>query len=167
MVMNRDIQQEILIRAAEAYPFALDDENLNELCQIFGDNKLFRELKYLEESELLHNEAIIISIDNCIYFGVVKITNKGLDFIQSDGGISAILNVVTVRFEPDTLTALIAAKINQSDLPEAERSKLVEAVKELPSDGIKHLMTKVLDKGVENIPNLVRIISDTLNNIPS
>lgn len=166
-VMDRNLQQEILIRATEDYPFAMSDENLEELCRIFDKKKVARELKYLEESKLLHNEAIIISLDNCISFGVIKITNRGLDFLQSDGGISAILNVVTVRFESDTLTALIAAKINQSDLPEDDKSQLVEAVKELPADGIKHLMTKVLDKGIENIPNLVRIISETLNNIPS
>ncbi|MFH7805463.1 hypothetical protein [Acinetobacter sp. BSP-53] len=165
--MNRNLQQEILIQAAEAYPLAMSDESLEELRRNFGDEKLVRELKYLEESKLLHHESIIIGIDNNISFGIIKITNKGLDFIQSDGGISAILNVVTVRFESDTLTALIATRINESDLPEDDRNKLVEAVKELPSDGIKHLMTKVLDKGVENIPNLVRIISDTLNNIPS
>lgn len=165
MIMNRNLQQEILIQAAEAYPLAMSDESLEELRRNFGDEKLVRELKYLEESKLLHHESIIIGIDNNISFGIIKITNKGLDFIQSDGGISAILNVVTVRFESDTLAALLTAKINQSDLPDDEKSSLVAAVKDLPADGMKHLMTRVLDKGIDSIPNLVPYLMQTISSI--
>lgn len=163
--MNRNLQQEILIQAAEAYPLAMSDESLEELRRNFGDEKLVRELKYLEESKLLHHESIIIGIDNSLSFGIIKITNKGLDFIQSDGGISAILNVVTVRFEADTLAALLTAKINQSELTDDEKSSLVEAVKDLPAEGIKYLMTKVLDKGIDSIPNLAPYLMQTLSNM--
>ena len=44
MIMNRNLQQEILIQAAEAYPLAMSDESLEELRRNFGDEKLVREL---------------------------------------------------------------------------------------------------------------------------
>ena len=45
------------------------------------------------------------------------ITAKGLDFLEDDGGLSAILGAITVKLDPDDLRALIAARIEESDLP--------------------------------------------------
>src|SRR5882672_5223716 len=56
---------------------------------------------------------------------VATITVKGLDFLQDDGGLGAILNVVTVRFEAETLRALIEAKVDASDEPPEQKSAMV------------------------------------------
>lgn len=166
MILNRALQQEILIQTANAYPFALGHEELSSGIWINTDIKeLGRELQYLVEHGLLQKDAISISIDNQIGLQNIKITKDGIDFLQADGGLSAILNVVTVRFEADTLTALLTTKINQSDLPEDEKNSLVEAVKDLPAEGMKQLMTRVLDKGIDSIPNLVPYLMQTLSNM--
>lgn len=166
MILNRALQQEILMQTAHAYPFALGWDELSSGIWINTDIKeLARELQYLVENRLLDKDAISISIDNQISLSNIKITNKGIDFLQADGGLSAILNVMTVRFEADTLAALLTAKINQSDLPEDEKNNLVEAVKDLPVDGMKHLMTRVLDKGIDSIPNFMPYLMQTLSSI--
>lgn len=166
MILNRDLQQEILLQTANAYPFALGDEELSSgIWKDTGEKELARELQYLIESKFLHKDALILSADNIPSLGNVKITNLGLDYLQADGGISAILNVVTVRFEPDTLKALLASKIDSADIPAEEKSELMKAVEDLPADGLRHVMTRVLDKGMENIPHLIPYLSQVLNSM--
>lgn len=166
MILNRALQQEILIQTANAYPFALGYEELSSGIWVNTDIKeLGKELQYLVEHGLLQKDAISISLDNQIGLQNIKITKDGIDFLQADGGLSAILNVVTVRFEAATLAALLTTKINQSDLPDDEKNSLIAAVKDLPADGMKHLMTRVLDKGIDSIPNLVPYLMQTLSNM--
>ena len=87
-----------------------------------------------------------------------KITSRGIDFLRDDGGLAAILGVKTIKIHADTLSelkALLADKLNQSDLPEAEKAKLQEKFAEYGDVGIKHLITKLLDVGVQNLPKLI------------
>jgi hypothetical protein len=58
-----------------------------------------------------------------------KITARGLDFLEDDGGLGAILNVVTIRLEADTLRQLLETKINASDMPEADKQTLLAKLK--------------------------------------
>jgi len=165
-MLNRALQQEILMQTAKAYPFALGYEELStDIWKNTEEKELARELQYLVEHGLLHKNAISFSLDNQISLCNVKITNKGMDFLQEDGGLSAILNVVTVKFEADTLKALLTSKINSSDEPDEKKSELIKAVEGLPADGLRHLMTKVLDKGMDSIPHLMPYLSQALNNM--
>jgi hypothetical protein len=166
MILNRALQQEILIQTANAYPFALSYEELSSgIWKNTDEKELARELQYLVENKFLDKDAIFFSIDNQISLGNVKITSRGMDFLQEDGGLSAILNVVTVRFEPDTLKALLTSKINSADIEAEKKSELMKAVEELPADGLRHVMTRVLDKGMENIPHLIPYLSQVLNSM--
>ena len=74
-------------------------------------------LIYLQEHQL---------IDGTLVNGNMEIWNpgitaKGLDFLEDDGGLSAILGAITVKLDPDDLRALIAARIEESDLPTEQR----------------------------------------------
>lgn len=165
-MLNRALQQEILIQTAKAYPFALGYEELStDIWKNTEEKELARELQYLVEHGLLDKDAISFSIDNQISLRNIKITNKGMDFLQEDGGLSAILNVVTVKFEADTLKAILTSKIDAADIPADEKSELMKAVEGLPADGLRHLMTKVLDKGMDSIPHLIPYLSQALNSI--
>ncbi|MDN5625390.1 MAG: hypothetical protein L0G96_19815, partial [Acinetobacter sp.] len=92
----------------------------------------------------------------------ITITNKGLDLLADDGGLGAILNVVTVRFETETLRAILATKINQSDLTPENKKSMIDALEELPAESIKHLTTKLLDECVDNLPAAVVLIGTWL-----
>ena len=91
-----------------------------------------------------------------------KITEKGLDFLQDDGGLSAILNIVTVKFEADTLKAILENRINQSNLAPESKQSMIDGLRELPAESIKHLTMKLLDEGLENLPNAIVLIGTYL-----
>lgn len=111
-------------------------------------------------SNIIHNNMVYLtghkllsSLDNTNY----QITSKGIDFIQNDGGLSAILNVQTVKFHTDTINdmrSLLETYIQNSDLPEEEKSELSELLSQLGEEAIKTCFTKLLEKGLENIPTL-------------
>ena len=60
----------------------------------------------------------------CSYIYNLRITAKGIDFLADDGGLSAILGVVTVKLHGDTIQALLAAKIDEADIPPEEKGRL-------------------------------------------
>lgn len=166
MVLNRALQQEILTQAAHVYPFGLNTaELLRGVWKGIEINELAREVQYLVEHGLLAQNALTFTIANTIQFINIQITSRGLDFLQEDGGLSTILNVVTVKFEADTLKALLTSKIDAADIPADEKSELMKAVEGLPADGLRHLMTKVLDKGMDSIPHLMPYLSQALNSM--
>lgn len=76
-----------------------------------------------------------------------KITAKGIDFLEDDGGLTAILGVVTIKLHEDTLKTLIATKIEGSDLPQPEKHRWTAALRELPAESTKHLVLKLIDLG--------------------
>ena len=83
-------------------------------------------------------------------------TQKAFDFLAEDGGLSSVLNVVTVKLHADTVRDLLAAKITASDLPDAEKQTLLQKIKELPAEALSHLSTRLLDYAVDQIPNIAQ-----------
>ena len=163
MSLNRGLQLQILQRAAEAYPAGLKPGDMG----IEGDTAdIVRNIHYLNDHDLLA----------CQFSGeigqpiarpfLIKITHKGLDFLADDGGLSAILGVVTVKLHEETVRQLISEKIELSDLPEAEKRPLLQAVRELPGEAIKHLTTRLLDLGMDNLPGAIALIRTALQSGP-
>ena len=85
-------------------------------------------------------------------FFLAKATAAGMDFLADDGGLSAILGVVTIKLHDDTVRQLIEARIQSADLPETARSHLLKSLREAPGETIKLLTEKLLDAGLENWP---------------
>ena len=56
-------------------------------------------------------------------------TGNGMDFLADDGGLSAVLDAVTVKLHENTLKKLIANRISESDLPASEKSQLLDQIK--------------------------------------
>lgn len=115
---------------------------------------------YLHEHGLVTGE--LVRLQPHIRPGQQTITAKGLDFLADDGGLSAILGVVTVKLHEDTVRQLISQKIEDSSLPEEEKRPLLQAVRELPGEAIKHLTTRLLDLGMDNLPGAVSLIRTVL-----
>ena len=161
MILDRDLQLEMLKKMASVYPFPygfgdeLDKMNDDERG-VFGAN-----LYYLKEHELVSPQSIKISLDNIYTLGPTKLTAKGADFIADDGGLSAILGVVTVRFEAEQLRQILEVKIRLSDLDPERKQSMISALRELPAESIKHLTTKVVDAGWDSLPGLM-ILMQTL-----
>lgn len=159
MSLNRQLQLQILQRAAAAYPGGLrpgDFQLADETAEIV------RNVHYLNDDGLITvvwSQELGIQVSRPIS---VKATYKGLDFLADDGGLSAILGVVTVRLHEDTIRQLITQKLESANLPEEEKRPLLQAVRELPGETIKHLTTKLLDLGMDNLPRATELIHKAL-----
>lgn len=96
-------------------------------------------------------------------FGAPTINQNGLDFLANDGGVSAILGAVTIKFAADQLKLLLESKIMATNLPPADKHKLIDGLRSLSAESIKHLTTKIVDLGWDNLGTLIRIIQSNLS----
>lgn len=157
MTLNRQLQRQLLAAAAAKYPAPLlEDEGV-----VLEDPAAVINLVYLEEHALLRLVKSQYA-DGTVSVGAVYATAKGLDFLQEDGGLSAILGVVTVKLHDETIKDLLALKIQESDLPQAEKQRWLDQLRELPAETTKHLVLKLVDLGLEKAPDALSAIGRLL-----
>jgi hypothetical protein len=143
--------------AQEVYPLRSDyPETEHSEAELMGN------LLYLEEHGLV-DAGIQISLDN--HFGTYgfKATAKGLDFIADDGGLSAILGVVTVRLHEDSIKALLLRQIEESSEPSSVKESLAHQVRELPAEALKSVTTKALEAGLKSMPHFISMLHSWLS----
>ena len=143
-MFDRALQRRLLEELAEHYPTPIHPKCIPDA------NELARNLRYLEEHGLVAQSMTQIG-PHPISRGTC-ITAHGLDFLADDGGLSAVLGVVTIKFHEDTLRQMMEMRIEQSDLPAAEKRRWTDALRELPAESIKHLSTKLMDAAFEKAP---------------
>jgi hypothetical protein len=156
MKTKRELQREILDQLQDIYPEQTDDyEVLGPEGTVIGN------LHYLGEHGLVRFRMTNrLSDPNEPY--QIGITAKGIDFLEDDGGLGAILATVTVKLHEDTLRQLIEAKVQASDLPQEQKSSILKALREAPGETIKHLTTKLVDLGLENAPKALPLFQTWL-----
>ena len=62
---------------------------------------------------------------------------------------------MTIRFETETLKAMFASKIEASELPTAEKSKLKEHLDTLSKESLSEASKFLIQQGLESLPNAV------------
>lgn len=165
MQIDRTLQKEILETAKEYYPNPIYRQSNESLWEkdFFAANAF-----YLGEHGLLdidHRPSHRSSSEPVTIKGSIKITSKGIDFLEDDGGLSAILNKVIIKFDEEDLSKLLAARLDKSDIPEKDKKTIMATLKSLPAEGIKTVYTHLLNQGlkhVQDIPQLIQSISDNL-----
>lgn len=85
-----------------------------------------------------------------------------MDFITDDGGLSAILGVVTVRLHSETV-AEIEAKILASDQPTEEKSRLLDRLRSMPEEGLRTLTQELVRTGLSRAPEMWETVLRTLS----
>ena len=166
MVLDRKLQLELLTKIAECYPFAWDDYERNTESDEY--HKCAINLHYLAGHGLVTEKSTSAKPSMTgdgggrLFIMSPTITEKGLDFLQDDGGLSAILGVVTVRFEADTIRTILQLKVDQSDLSPVDKQKLRSVLQELPAENIKHLSTKIVDMGWDSLGSLMSLIQSSV-----
>jgi hypothetical protein len=139
------LQKTILLKLRDIYP------EVGEINKLFepNDQKLQTNLFYLVEHDLIESEAVRNAYPMPRQIMTAEITARGLDFLEDDGGLGAILNVVTIRLETDTLRQLLETKINASDMPEADKQTLLAKLKSFSGDVLKSVIIKLIEKSLE------------------
>lgn len=159
MFLNRELQLKILKHYAQAYP-----GRTFEKWSEFGsdEQKVAANLFYLQEHGLVLIVGQLSSEQSLIYQGG-KLTAKGMDFLEDDGGLSAILGTVTIKLHDDTIKSLLESKILGSDLPQPEKQRYLDQLRELPAETTKHLVLKLVDLGLEKGPKAIEMIGKLLS----
>ena len=149
--VSRALQLELLVRLRDVWP-----RPMREFPKIDGisDDEIIRNLVYLEEHRLC-SSGLLAGIDENYSYGGARITAIGLDFLEDDGGLSAILKTVTIKVHADTLRDMFNSKIETSALPQTEKSELKERIKSLPQKVLETATSDLVKAGLNNIPNFV------------
>ena len=153
--LDSDLQRTLLLAMRDCYL-----ERLYELpASIAADLPIVHaNLLYLEEHRLC--EAGLSP--NLVGYTVIdgpKITARGIDSLADDGGLTAILGVVTVRLHADTIRDLIAAKIETLPISAPEKSALKKRLAGLAGEALRIATTDLVKAGLDHIPDAVHWLS--------
>lgn len=152
MELDRDLQRTLLQRMKEVYPSPYKVEGQR------GEEA--NNLLYLEEHGLA--KCMSGNYGGTIVVANATITAKGLDFLEDDGGLSAILGVVTVRLHADTIRDLIALRIEESEIEPEQKSAIKKHLENTPATVLQHLTNRLVDLGLKSGPGAVELIRTTL-----
>lgn len=155
MKLDRELQLSILKQLADNYPEGVKLDRPESEKKIYDAN-----ICYLIEHGLVTKSTSHIGSFTIV--GAPTITAAGMDFLADDGGLSAILGIVTVKLHDETIRDLIAARLEESNLPVEEKTGLLHQLRELRGESIKHLTMKLLDAGLENWPAALAAIQTSL-----
>jgi len=161
-VLNREKQLQIMKRLHDVYPKWLHSQAL----EIDGVIPV-ADMWYLMQHGLIEIKHVIYKEGSeDIQISRATATQKGMDFLLDDGGLSAIFGVLTVRIHDDTLKSLIEAKILQADLAPEDKKKWIDQLRSLPADATKHLVLKLVDKGLEGGPAAIAWLGTFFSQLP-
>lgn len=152
MKLDRDYQLQLLEMLSSAYPNQFDHRSFCNSMDADTKQKYIANMRYLEEHGLVESGIFRSQINH------PRITAKGMDFIAQDGGLTAILGLVTIRLDDATLRAIFETALQKGQSADDDKRGMIARLQSLPSDAIKHLTMLILGKGLEQLPDAVSII---------
>lgn len=157
-LLNRDAQRTMLRELSELYPQSADvRRSFTEIDSRQVQYNLF----YLQE----HGLVTLFTrkmMDGTVPIYSATITARGIDFLRDDGGLSAILGIVTVKIHEDTLKALLIGKIDGADGDPTTKKLIVDKIREMPSEALSTVTQRALESGLDQIPDLIGSLSKWL-----
>lgn len=160
--IDRSLQLQIISLAASAYPSTIPEREIPKDIADVNPDKLVANIAYLKELELITGGNIQVLAGIMPALETVKATYKGVDFLLEDGGLSAVLNVVTIKIHDDSI-AKITEFISLSSASPEDKKKLIAQLKSLPADATKHIVLKLLDQGLTQMPNVIQWLQTVLH----
>lgn len=150
-MLDRQLQRTLLERMAEVYPLSWDMEGvLGQVDELI----LQANLAYLAEHGLI-TDALLIGVDRSVSFTAPTITAHGMDFLADDGGLTAILGVVTIKIDDETVRKLLDRHIDALPGSPDEKSMLRRTLDGvLPTAG-KVVLERLIGLGVNQLPRTV------------
>ncbi|WP_273393520.1 hypothetical protein [Actinobacillus porcinus] len=149
------VQATLIYRSCiEGLPFP-DFSDFDASLKAFSDFPKNREMMmHLDENLIYLTEHQLLEMKSD---GSFRITAKGCDFIEEDGGLSAILNVTRVEFTENAI-ALIKQALDQTTLDPVHKHKWLDELKSLPAESIKQILVDLICKGVARFPEVLSSI---------
>jgi hypothetical protein len=149
---NRDLQREILSLAIDTYPAQIGHRHSTipdkyVLIKSAETDFLLVNIYYLHEHKLIHFDENGYRRLKMPEFYFVKATATGIDFMQQDGGLSAILNITTIKFHRDAVIVL-EDLIALSNLNDTDKEKAKSVLGELSTDALKTVVQTATTAGL-------------------
>jgi hypothetical protein len=164
MKIDRKIQLQILQKLADVYPSGIAHLRAS-LPEIDEEIDVITNVMYLAEHQLVHSgyEPRRSMADpkktDWLEPGQTKITAKGMDFLLDDGGLGAILGVVTVKLDASSIKALLLKQIDQAkDVSHEEQSRLKSLVLTAGDQSIRKLVDTFVEAGLKAAPSSGQLI---------
>ncbi|MDA4176434.1 hypothetical protein NY836_03220, partial [Escherichia coli] len=95
----------------------------------------------------------------------LRITKDGIDFIRDDGGLKAILGIMTIRLHDETLCELERIINSSTSATTEDKKKLLSQLRTLPADAIKQLTIRLLGQGLDHLPDVFHVIQKALHSL--
>ena len=145
----------ILQELEEVYPNSLVPSHLR--CAAGADEKkLVKLLYYLEE-----HGKITMPVHKYLgggrTLGKLTITKNGIDFLQPDGGLSAL--TTSIRIAPESITAIIDAALAGREASETERDIIRKSLEEAGPEAVRTLVGRLIDAGIKYVPKLFDLLN--------
>ena len=160
-MLDRELQYKILLELKSSYP------QLGDFSDELMSHPMFEQnLYYLTERGLIEHckiNATFAGKYNRSFSVGFKITVVGLDFLEEDGGIGAILNTITVKFDAKNLRDLMTEGILLSSLPQDKKTLLRKAVGRASESALREIVTSLVKKGISVLPDAVSVIARGLS----
>ncbi len=157
MFLDRALQLQILESLRESFP---RHKTLAKVASGSDVSLVSRELFYLQGHGLvqlfLNEKHGPVKASNP-YVNAALITSAGLDFLEADGGLTAILGKVVVKFDEDDFERLLAA-IDDSSAEQSVKDNLKAKLRSLPAEGLKTVCTELLCLGVGNLQGVPQLV---------
>lgn len=157
---NRSRQRDLLERARNAYPHPVLFSNSR--TPEFDMVTIRAELHYLAGHGLIELEATSDPdaedpcADDTDWCFLCALTHRGIDFLAEDGGLSAVLGVLSIKLHQDTVRELLLHRVADSDANSTVKGKMVEQIKALPASTIEQVAKMALDAGIRKLPDVLQ-----------
>jgi len=149
MNLDRSLQLQMLQALKEYYPA----HTPHFTKQFESDPNFVPNLHYLKGHGLLAGVEVKTSMPSQLLN--IRITEAGLDFLEDDGGIGAILRTVTVKLDADQLRQILAAKVEALSISEEKKSSALDTIRKLPAEILNKLVMRLVERGLEHFPDLL------------
>lgn len=157
--MNKELINKILQILAEQSPYSVDLTSYS-LCD---QQTLARHLKFLAQEQLIIPTNVVDEFsDGSVFIENCEITSKGWEFIKQDAGIRKEINTITVSLSEDTIKALLIQNIQQTDQPQDQKDRLINAIKDTPAEAWKSIVGQIVEQSLGYSPNIWSALSQLL-----
>jgi hypothetical protein len=154
-LLDRGLQLELLRQLGNVYPREAEPEKL-PIGMAQNDPRWLVNMSYLAEQGL-----VTITESRCLDDVAIldaRINARGLDFLQADGGLGAVLNVVTVRLQADTLRALIEERAERGDVPPEEKTRVMRWLQHAGAEGLAEATRRLVGAALDHAPDALRLL---------
>lgn len=171
--IDRELQKKLMFGLANVYPRRLFIKDLTRICtegmpKVPASETVFETIA--ANLEYLAEHGLVTVVKQEVFNGPVlvvnsKITAKGLDFLADDGGLTAVLGVVTVKLHADTIHDLLIAKIQSSEANPTVKKNLINKLKELPANAMEKILSAGFEKGIAAVPDIAVWLGNILSHM--